>query len=54
MPLNIEIAQTIMQIPRVTVPEMADHIIAATAFYLNLPLVSCDSRIQSLNMQIIW
>ncbi|MBD2384755.1 type II toxin-antitoxin system VapC family toxin [Cylindrospermum sp. FACHB-282] len=54
MPLNIEIAQAITQIPRDTVPEMADRIIAATAFYLNLPLVTCDSKIRSMNMQIIW
>lgn len=54
MPLNIEIAQTITQIPRNNVPEMADRIIAATAFYLNLPLVTCDSKINSLNMRVIW
>jgi PIN domain nuclease of toxin-antitoxin system len=54
MPLNIEIAQSITQIPRDVVPEMADRIIAATAFYLNLPLVTCDSKIHSLNIQIVW
>ncbi|MBH8556031.1 type II toxin-antitoxin system VapC family toxin [Nostocaceae cyanobacterium CENA357] len=54
MPLTIEIAQSIMQIPRNIVPEMADRIIAATAFYLSLPLVTCDSKIHSVNMQIIW
>jgi PIN domain nuclease of toxin-antitoxin system len=52
--LNLEIAQTITQIPRNIVPEMADRIIAATACYLNLPLVSCDSKINLVNIQIIW
>ncbi|MEK0181377.1 hypothetical protein [Microcoleus anatoxicus] len=30
----------IAQIPRNVVPDMPDRIITATAFYLNLPLVS--------------
>jgi len=36
------------------VPDMPDRIITATAFYLNLPLVSCDSKIQAANIQTIW
>ncbi|WP_016949655.1 type II toxin-antitoxin system VapC family toxin [Anabaena sp. PCC 7108] len=52
--LNLEVAQTITQIPRNIVPEMADRIITATAFYLNLPLVTCDSKINLFNIQIIW
>nr|WP_293229105.1 hypothetical protein [Microcoleus sp. PH2017_05_CCC_O_A] len=54
MPLSIEIAQAIAQIPRNVVPDMPDRIITATAFYLNLPLVSCDSKIQAANIQTIW
>jgi PIN domain nuclease of toxin-antitoxin system len=27
--------------------------LSATAFYLNLPLVSCDSKIQAANIQTI-
>ncbi|AFZ57243.1 PIN domain-containing protein [Anabaena cylindrica FACHB-243] len=52
--LNLEVAQTITQIPRNIVPEMVDRIITATAFYLNLPLVTCDSKINLFNIQIIW
>lgn len=54
-PLDLAIAQTIRQIDRATVPEMPDRIIAATAFFLNLPLVTRDHKIQSLqNIQTIW
>ena len=54
MPLSLEIAQAIAQIPRDVVPDMPDRVITATAFYLNLPLVTCDSKIQAANIQTIW
>lgn len=54
-PLDLAIAQTLRQIPRDTVPDMPDRIIAATALYLHLPLVTRDLRIQSLTtIQTIW
>ena len=54
-PLNLAIAQTLHQIPRDVVPDMPDRIIAATAFYLNLPLVPRDMQIQALTtIQTIW
>ncbi len=53
--LTEDIAQTLQQIPRSTVPDMPDRIIAATALYLNLPLVTKDRKIQALqSIQIIW
>ena len=54
IPLDFEIAKAITQIPLVTVPEMPDRIIAATALYLNIPLVTKDSKIQAANVQTIW
>lgn len=55
VPLDLAIAQTIRQIDRATVPEMPDRIIAATALYLNLPLITCDHKIQALqNIQTVW
>ena len=48
-------AQTLHQIPRDVVPDMPDRIIAATAFYLKLPLVTRDMQIQALTtIQTIW
>ena len=54
-PLDRNISATIQQIDRATVPDMPDRIIAATALSLNLPLITCDTRIQALtNIQTIW
>jgi predicted nucleic acid-binding protein len=54
VPLDFEIAQALAQISRDTVPDMPDRIIAATALYLNIPLVTKDSKIQASNIQTIW
>ena len=39
---------------RITVPDMSDRIIAATALYLNLPLVTADHQIQASGIHTIW
>lgn len=55
VPLSLPISIAIRQIPRETVPEMPDRIIAATALFLNLPLVTRDLKIQALvNLKTIW
>jgi PIN domain nuclease of toxin-antitoxin system len=55
IPLSPEISLTLQQIPRQTVPEMGDRIIAATALYLGLPLVTKDHKIRELSIiQTIW
>lgn len=53
--LSLVIAQAMRHISRDIVPDMPDRIIAATALYLNLPLVTRDQRIQALTaIQTIW
>ena len=53
--LTVEIADSLSQISRQIVPDMPDRIIAATALYLNLPLVTKDHKIQKLqSIQTIW
>lgn len=53
--LTEDVAHTLAQIPRSTVPDMPDRIIAATALHLNIPLVTKDHKIQALqNIQTIW
>ncbi|MEK7833969.1 MAG: PIN domain-containing protein [Acidobacteriota bacterium] len=42
------VADSLSQIPRTTVPDMPDRIIAATALTLGLPLVTCDHKIRAL------
>lgn len=54
-PLDLGVADQLKNIPRPTVPEMPDRVIAATAYRLNLPLVTADTEIRALtNVQIIW
>lgn len=47
-PLNLEVANSLSQIPKAIVPDMPDRIIAATALALGLPLVTCDHKIRAL------
>ncbi|QYX32045.1 type II toxin-antitoxin system VapC family toxin [Sphaerospermopsis torques-reginae] len=55
VPLDRNISGAIRQIDRVTVPDMPDRIIAATAFSLGIPLVTRDLRIQALTtIKTIW
>ncbi len=54
IPLNLPIARALSQISGEQVPDMPDRIIAATALYLQLPLVSRDARIQASGLQTIW
>lgn len=54
MPLTLEVAEAVEQIPYHEVSEFSDRIIAATALVLNLPLVTADSRIQDSRLWTIW
>jgi predicted nucleic acid-binding protein len=40
------IALTLRQVDRSQIPDLPDRIIAATALYLNVPVISRDRRIQ--------
>ena len=53
--ISREIGDKVENILRLTVPDMPDRIIAATALHLNLPLVTRDRKIQALqNISTIW
>lgn len=55
VPLDRNVSGAIRQIDRVTVPDMPDRIIAATAFSLGIPLVTRDLRIRALTtIKTIW
>jgi PIN domain nuclease of toxin-antitoxin system len=53
-PLDWAVAQRIRQISRDLLPDMPDRIIAATALHLDLPLITCDHRIQAVGIKTIW
>jgi len=53
--LDRTVCDALGSIPRYAVPDMPDRIIAATALSLGLPLVTRDTKIQSLsNITIVW
>lgn len=52
--LDILTAESVAQIPRDIIPEMPDRIIAATAHYLSLPLITRDTKIQNSTLHTIW
>lgn len=53
-PIDLDTADQMMHIPRVVVPELPDRVIAATAFHLQLPLITADTKIRALtNIRII-
>jgi len=52
--LDFNVAQAMRNIKRDIVPDMPDRIISATAFHLNLPLVTCDPKIQLSGIRTIW
>jgi predicted nucleic acid-binding protein len=58
--LNAAVADAVQRIPRDTVPEMPDRIIAATAAHLNAELATRDRKLHSAGIlkaagiRIIW
>jgi PIN domain nuclease of toxin-antitoxin system len=57
VPLGLDTATVLDQIPRGTVPDMPDRVIAATALARGLPLVSADGKIRSLmvpGLTVVW
>jgi PIN domain nuclease of toxin-antitoxin system len=54
VPLDQDIAESLIHIPRTIVPDMPDRIIAATAHFLHIPVVTHDYRIRSSTVTSIW
>jgi PIN domain nuclease of toxin-antitoxin system len=52
--LDLAIARALSRVDSGQVPDMPDRIIAATAFYLGVPVISRDSRIRLSTVQTIW
>ena len=54
VPFDRHIAQAMRSVERTQVPDLPDRIIAATALYLGLPLISRDRRIKLSDVVTIW
>ena len=52
--LTVEVADAMRNVPRHEVPDMPDRIAAATALFLNVPLLSRDGRIRASRVKTIW
>ncbi len=52
--LTSDIVDALATIPRNIVPDMPDRIVAATALYLGLPLLTKDRAIQKTNLNTVW
>jgi PIN domain nuclease of toxin-antitoxin system len=53
-PVTAEIIAAMLEVPRVVIPDMPDRIVAATALYFGVPVISRDGRIRASNVQTVW
>jgi PIN domain nuclease of toxin-antitoxin system len=53
-PLDLGVVLSLQDISRLQVPDMPDRIIAATALYYRVPLVTCDRKIRACGIPTIW
>lgn len=54
VPLDLAVAEAVVHVPRAAVPDLPDRLIAATALAYERPLVSRDSKIQAIDLEVIW
>jgi PIN domain nuclease of toxin-antitoxin system len=52
--LDDVIAVNMRQVPRDDVPDLPDRIIAATAQFYGVPVLSRDRRIRAANLETLW
>ena len=53
-PLTGEIVEAMRRVPRADIPDMPDRIVAATALYFDVPVISRDARIRSSTVRTVW
>ena len=53
-PFTADIVEAMRHVPRADVPDMPDRIVAATAVYFGVPVISRDGRIRGSNVQTVW
>jgi len=53
-PFTAEVVEAMRQVPRAEVPDMPDRVVAATAVYLQVPVISRDGRMKSSKIQTVW
>lgn len=53
-PLTRDVVKAMQEVSREDIPDMPDRIVAATAVYLGVPVISRDGKIRASNVQTIW
>jgi PIN domain nuclease of toxin-antitoxin system len=53
-PLTTGIVEAMRRVSRTDVPDMPDRIVAATAIYFDVPIISRDGRIHAAKLQTVW
>ncbi len=53
-PLTLNVVKAMQQVSRDEVPDMPDRIVAATAVYLGVPVISRDGKIRASNVRTVW
>ena len=53
-PVDENIAEAFQRISSSALPDMPDRILAATALYLDIPLITRDQRLQASGIKTIW
>ena len=48
------VVDAMRQVPRAEVPDMPDRVVAATAVYLGVPVISTDGKIRAASVQTVW
>jgi PIN domain nuclease of toxin-antitoxin system len=54
VPVDDTVAVAMRRIPRQDIPDLPDRIIAATALYHAVPVLSRDRRIRASSIKTVW
>lgn len=54
VPLDSSIIELMPGIPRTEVPDLPDRLVAATALFLKVPVITRDGIIRAANLETIW
>ena len=54
LPFDRNVAETMQHVDRSQIPDLPDRIIAATALYYGVPLISRDRKIQLSSISTLW
>jgi len=53
-PFSGAVVDAMRNVSRAEIPDMPDRIVAATALFLGVPVISRDGRIRSSALRTIW